>query len=57
MSPAKAVAGRPQLWRDHGERLYLFYRTATREDFLARTEFFHGKAEKAWPDLRQTLAN
>lgn len=53
----KAVAGRPELWVISGERLFLFSNAATREDFLARTEFFHGKAEKAWPDLRQTLAN
>lgn len=57
VASGKAVAGRPELWVISGERLFLFSNAATREDFLARTEFFYGKAEKAWPDLRQTLAN
>lgn len=57
VASGKSVAGRPELWVIAFERLFLFSNEATRTEFVSRPEFIRSKAEKAWPDLRETLAN
>ncbi len=50
-----AVAGHPQIWAVAGKRLYLFYNTQAREEFLADPERASA-AERQWPVVQQTLS-
>ena len=50
-----AVAGNPDLWTIAGERLYLFYDGAKRQEFIADPARFIASAERKWPDLKETL--
>jgi hypothetical protein len=51
-----AVAGNPYFWLVSGQRLYLFSREETRNDFAADTANIVRRANQRWPDLQQTLA-
>jgi YHS domain-containing protein len=50
------VAGNPLFWRISGQRLYLFSREASRDDFAADPERFLREASQRWPALEQDLA-
>ena len=53
----KPVAGRAQVWMLHGERLYLFGRTESRDAFAADPDGILKQAETRWPMLMDTLAD
>jgi hypothetical protein len=49
-------AGNPQFWLIFEERLYLFGREKSRDDFAASPQRFLREAARRWPDLVETLA-
>lgn len=51
------VPGLPALWAVVNQRLFLFSRPVSREDFLADPDNALEAARKAWPKLRETLAH
>lgn len=50
-----AVAGDPDLWTIAGDRLFLFYNAAQREEFLANSARFIAMSKREWPQLMLTL--
>ena len=53
---ARVVAGLPQLWTVHGQRLYLFASETSRTAFAADPDGFAKSAQRRWPKLRTELA-
>jgi hypothetical protein len=51
-----AVAGNPRFWLVSGQRLYLFAREQSRDDFAANPGDALRNATSRWPTLKQTLA-
>jgi len=51
-----AVPGNPDLWVIVGERLFLFYDHARRDQFVASSERFIAAAERKWPDVLAALS-
>lgn len=56
MARGVAFAGNPRLWLVVGQRLYLFGREDTRNEFAAAPERVLSEAIKRWPEVKQTLA-
>jgi YHS domain-containing protein len=52
----KVVAGLPQLWTVHAERLYLFSSETSRAAFAANPDGFTNSAQRRWPKLKSELA-
>jgi YHS domain-containing protein len=50
-----AVAGDPELWTIAGERLFLFYDSAQRQQFLANSARFIALSQREWPAVMVTL--
>ena len=50
-----AVAGNPAVWLIAGERLYLFYDGARRDQFAAEPARFISAADRAWPAVKSSL--
>jgi hypothetical protein len=50
-----AVAGNPLLWIVSGQRLYLFYSSAARAQFVANPDKIAADAEARWPKVSATL--
>jgi YHS domain-containing protein len=50
-----SVAGHPKTWVISGERLFLFYDSKARTDFLAGPRNAVAAAQRRWPDVRRTL--
>ncbi len=51
-----AVEGNPNFWLVSGQRLYLFNREETRNDFAADAANILKRANLRWPDVRDGLA-
>jgi hypothetical protein len=49
------VAGNPRLWVISGERLFLFYSTETKEEFVADSDRITTTADKSWPSISRRL--
>jgi hypothetical protein len=52
----RVVAGVPQLWTVHGQRLYLFASETSRIAFAAEPDGFAQSAQRRWPKLKSELA-
>jgi len=52
----KVVAGLPQLWTIHAQRLYLFSSETSRTAFAANPDGFAQSAHRRWPKLKSELA-
>jgi hypothetical protein len=52
----KPVAGLPQVWLIHGQRLYLFSSETSRTAFAANPDGFANSALRRWPKLKSELA-
>jgi hypothetical protein len=52
-----AVPGNPLLWLVVGERLYLFYTEAARNEFAASPDSAISAADGRWQEVRQELSN
>ena len=52
----RVVAGLPQVWTVHGERLYLFASETSRTAFAADPDGFAKSAQRRWPKLKSELA-
>jgi hypothetical protein len=50
-----AVAGNPRLWLISGERLYLFYSAATRDEFAGDGDRIATTADREWPSVSRLL--
>jgi hypothetical protein len=50
-----AVAGNPLLWVISGDRLYLFYRPETKDEFAGDRDHTISTADRAWPSILRTL--
>lgn len=53
----KPVAGRAQIWLLHGERLYLFSKTESRDAFAADPDSILTQAASRWPALMDSLSD
>jgi len=51
-----SVPSHPLFWVLIGERLYLFYSTEARADFMADPGRIIAAAERKWPEVAQTVA-
>ena len=56
ISRGTSVPGHPLFWALTGERLYLFYSSEARADFLADPGRVIAIAERKWPEVAQTVA-
>jgi hypothetical protein len=56
ISRGTSVPGHPLFWALTGERLYLFYSSKARDDFLADPGRIIAIAERKWPEVAQTVA-
>jgi hypothetical protein len=52
-----SVPGHPLTWAVVGERLYLFYDSKARSDFIEAPRRAISAAHRQWPDVRRTLPN
>lgn len=52
----KTVQGLPQLWKIHGQRLYLFASETSRTAFAANPDGFANSAQRRWPKLKLELS-
>ena len=52
-----SVAGHPLTWAIVGERLYLFYDSKARAEFIEAPRRAISAALRQWPDVRRTLPN
>jgi YHS domain-containing protein len=50
-----SVAGHPMTWAIVGERLYFFYDTKARADFIEAPRRAIEAAQRQWPDVQRTL--
>jgi hypothetical protein len=51
-----SVPGHPLFWAVSGERLYLFYSSEARADFLADPGRIIERAMRKWPDVARAIA-
>jgi YHS domain-containing protein len=51
-----AFAGNPRFWLIAGQRLYLFGREESRDEFAKAPDKFVTEARKRWPGVQQALA-
>jgi hypothetical protein len=49
------VPGNPMTWAVVAERLYLFYDSKARADFIEAPRRSIEAAQRQWPDVRRTL--
>ena len=51
-----SVPGHPEIWAIEGERLYLFYDSNARAEFLAHPGRIIESAVRLWPEVARTIA-
>jgi hypothetical protein len=52
-----SVPGHPLTWAVVGDRLYLFYDSRARSDFIEAPRHAISAAHRQWPEVRRTLPN